>query len=472
MVQVVILAGGPGENLWPLSRQKMPKQFLKLLDNDLSLFQITINRFKTLKSKYADIDFELTIVCNDSNKFLAKQQTLEIDSEFKFLIIAEPINRKTTAAITSALERFNEDDSVLVIPSDQIWDDDEFCKCIMKLISNNHEGISFIGVNPYYPATRFGYLKSKNGKLISFKEKPTYDESKTYINSEDNSYYWNSGVLFFKKKIMIEEINKNYKDIVSNMKNIMINSECNDNILSLNNSLYQNIDSVSIDYGVLEKYKNGFVIDYNNYWIDIDNYKSLFDFSKKDKNYNLLKSTDDNNIITIDTENCLIHSDHKLVTTIGVSNMVIIDTRDSLLVAEKNASLNVSNIVKILKSRSRSEHVVNPINYKPWGWFINLDGSDFTGHKVKKICVYPNHRLSLQSHKERSEHWTIVKGLARVQLGYDIHELKVNQTLYIPKGVVHRLENIGEEDVEFIETQIGSYIGEDDITRYDDDFGR
>lgn len=471
MIQVVILAGGPGENLWPLSRQKMPKQFLKLLDNDMSLFQITVNRFITLKKKYLEYEFKLTVVCNDSNKFLVKQQALEIE-EFNFDIIAEPINRKTTAAITSALELFNDEDMVLVIPSDQIWDENEFCECVLKLLLKNHEGISFIGVKPYYPATRFGYLKSKDGKLISFKEKPTYDESMTYINSEDSSYYWNSGVLFFMKKTMIDEISKNYKDIILNIKTVMINSDSNDSIISLNKSLFENIDSVSIDFGVLEKYKNGFVIDYNNYWIDIDNYKSLFDFLQKDINYNLLKTNDENNIVTIDTENCLIHSDHKLVTTIGISNMVIIDTRDSLLVAEKNASLNVSEIVKILKSRSRSEHIVNPICYKPWGWFINLDGSDFSGFKVKKICVYAKNRLSLQSHKERSEHWVIIKGTAKIQLGEDFQTLNVNQSLYIPKGVKHRLENIGDEDVEFIETQVGSYIGEDDIERYDDDFGR
>jgi mannose-1-phosphate guanylyltransferase/mannose-6-phosphate isomerase len=470
MLQVVVLAGGAGAKLWPLSRQKMPKQFLKLLNEDKSLFQTTIERINLMKINLNILEIRLVIVCNESNKYFVKQQIDETNIDLEYIILAEPINRNTTSAISVSLEISEDNDKFLVLPTDQLWDNDEFFNCIDKLIKENHKGISLIGVTPYYPATRFGYIKTEDFKLISFKEKPKFESAKKYV--ESGNYLWNSGVLYFDKQTMIDEISKNYASIITESKNIIINSDHTDNIITLNKSLYSNIDSISIDYGILEKYNNGFVLKYNNYWTDIDSFKAVYDYLKKDENYNLLQSNDDNNIIVVDTKNCYIHSEHKLVTSIGVSDLVIVDTRDALLVADKNNATNVSEIVKVLNSRSRSELVVNPICYKPWGWYTNLDGSDYTGYKVKKICVYPGFRLSLQTHQERSEHWIVVKGKAKVQVGKDFHKLTKNQSVYIPKEVLHRIENIGEEDVVFIETQIGNYLGEDDIKRFDDDYGR
>lgn len=472
MIQVILLAGGTGEKLWPLSRQKMPKQFLKLLDNDKSLFQLAIDRYLILKDKL-NMEIELIIVCNDTNKFLAKQQADEIiNDNFIYKIIAEPISKRTTSAIVAALEICDDENNILVMNSDQVWDDIEFLHCVSKLISNDKKNsISLIGVKPYYPATRFGYIKSENGNVCGFIEKPTSELALEYISNKKNSYLWNSGVMYFTKKTLIDKISVNYSDIIVKVKNSMIKSECINNIITLNLDELLSVKEVSIDNSVLENYKDGYVIEYNNYWTDIDNFKSLFDFLQKDKNYNLLKS-DNENIITVDTKNCYIYSSNKLVTSIGVSDLIIVDTRDALLVAEKNSSLKVNEIVKILKSRSRSEHIVNPICYKPWGWFINLDGSDFSGHRVKKLCVYPGYRLSLQSHKERSEHLIIVEGKARVQIGDDFHIVDVNKSIYIPRGVIHRMENIGDGNLQFIETQVGNYLGEDDIIRHEDDFGR
>ncbi len=473
MIQVIVLAGGLGEKLWPLSRQRMPKQFLKLIDNEKSLFQITINRFMELKKQISEDELNLIIVCNENNKYLVKQQTDEIINNDidSYTIIAEPINKKTTAAIAVALEFAEYNDNILVIPSDQVWDDFEFCQCVKNLVSLKNDGISLIGIKPYYPATRFGYINSKDNKLISFKEKPDIDSALEYINNKDSIYLWNTGVLYFKKKVMIDELTNKYNKILIDAKNIVNNSESINNIITLTLEDYEFIEEISIDNSILENYENGYVIEYKNYWNDIDNFKSLFDYLPKDKDFNLIQSLNDN-VLTINTSNSFIHSAHKLVTTIGISDLVIIDTRDSLLVAEKNSSLNVNEMVTLLKSRSRSEHVVNPVCYKPWGWYIDLEGSDYSGHKVKKICVYPNQRLSLQSHKDRSEHWTIVKGKAKVQIGEDTHNLEANKSIYIPKGVLHRIENIGVENIEFIEIQIGAYLGEDDIIRYHDDFGR
>lgn len=474
MIQIVVLAGGAGEKLWPLSRQKMPKQFLKLLNDNTSLFQNTITRILDFINymKLENNQVKLTVICNDSNKFMVKDELKELIPDIEHNIIAEPISRGTTAAIAISLELSDDNDNMLIIPSDQIWDSHEFSMCIKKLFDSNKNCISLIGITPYYPATRFGYIQIDNNKLVKFNEKPNNEDAIKYINSETKDYLWNSGVLFFKNKIMYSEIKRNCNHILEQIKLVINNSEHNDNIISLNKNLFSNVDSLSIDYSVLENYKDGFVIKYNNYWTDIDGFKSLFDYHQKDKNYNLLQSKDNENIITVDTKNSYIYSENKLVTTLGISDMIIVDTHDSLLVANRNSSPDVPEIVKILKSQSRSEHIVNPICYKPWGWYLNFEGSDYSGHRVKKICVYPNCRLSLQSHKERSEHWIIVKGNAKVRIGEDHFNMTINQTLYIPKGVLHRLENIGEENVEIIETQIGNYLGEDDIIRYEDDFGR
>jgi mannose-1-phosphate guanylyltransferase/mannose-6-phosphate isomerase len=471
MLNIVILSGGTGEKLWPISREKMPKQYLKLLNEQRSLFEVLLNRILKLQN-FINIKINLFVVCNDNNKFLVKDLLENNMKLIPYLIISEPKNRNTTAAISTVLELLSDNDNILILPSDQLWDDNEFCQCIQNMININSENIKFLGIHPYFPATRFGYIETKDNKLVSFKEKPNVEVATDYIKNKNEKYLWNSGVLYFKKKTMIDEINKRYQDIISLIKTTIINSSSKDNILSLNKSLYSNIESVSIDYGILEKYKNGDVVQYDNYWMDIDNFKSLYDVQEKDKNFNHIHACDKNNVITKDTNNSYIYSENKLITTIGISDLVIVDTRDSLLIANKNLSDQVSDIVRTLKSQSRSEQVVNPFCYKPWGWYLNLEGSDYSGHKVKKICVYPNKRLSLQSHKNRSEHWIIVSGSAKVQVGNDILLLNKNQSVYIPKEVIHRIENIGEDNVEFIETQIGDYLGEDDIIRYQDDYNR
>ena len=471
MINVVVLAGGAGEKLWPLSRQKMPKQFLKLLNNQNSLFQNTLNRIIELLNYIPKTNLKIIVICNESNKYMVKDELKEILPDINHTIIAEPSNRSTAAAISVALELTEPEDDILVLPSDQIWDDIEFCKSIKLLIDENKNCISMIGITPYYPATRFGYIHVENNNLISFEEKPDNDTAKNYVNKETKDYLWNSGVLYFKNKIMYDLI-KEKLNIIPQVKKVIDNSEFINNILTLNNSLFCNVDSISIDYGILEKYKNGFVLKYDSYWTDIDGFKSLFDYHEKDKNYNLIHSKKDDNILTLDTKNSYIYSENKLITTLGVSNLIIIDTYDSLLVANRDSSPEVPKLVNVLKSQSRSEHIVNPICYKPWGWYLNFDGNDYCGYRVKKICIYPKNRMSLQSHKERSEHWIVIKGIGKAQIGDDEFNIVVNQSFFIPKGVKHRLENIGEENLELIETQIGSYLGEDDIVRYEDDFGR
>ena len=338
-----------------------------------------------------------------------------------------------------------------------------------SFIKNN--GISLIGIKPYYPATRFGYIQVDNEDLVDFKEKPDSETANEYVNNNTKNYLWNSGVLYFKNKYMIEQFHIEEKDLYQKIKIVLNNSEQINKIISLNKELFSNIKSIPFEKSILEKNKSGIVFTYNHYWTDIDSFKSLYDFLNKDKNYNLIQSKDDN-IISLDTKESFIYSDNKLVSTIGVKDLLIIDTYDSLLVANKKDADKISDIVNILKAQGRSEHIINPICYKPWGWYLNLDGNDNSGFRGKKICVYPKSRLSLQSHQERSEHWVIIKGSGKVQLGEDELILSKNQSIFVPKGVKHRIENILDEDLLLIETQVGNYLGEDDIKRWKDDFGR
>lgn len=474
MLQIIVLAGGAGIQLWPLSREKMPKQFINLLDNESSLFQKTIHRLVNFKEYDFSInkDIRLIILCNESNKFLVKNLLDEIENCYDYIIVSEPINRSTAAAIAIGLELSNKDDDILIVPSDQIWDNYQFYICIDKMLKSNYNGFKFIGITPYYPATRFGYIQVDNEMLIDFKEKPDSETANEYVNHNTKNFLWNSGVLFFKNKEMIDKFKTEEKDLLQKIKIVLNNSDQNNKIISLNKELFSNIKNISLEKAILEKHKSGIVFTYNHYWTDIDSFKSLYDFLNKDKDYNLIQSKVENNIITIDTEDSFIYSDNKLVSTIGVKDLLVIDTYDSLLVANKKDADKISEVVKVLKAKGRSEHIINPICYKPWGWYLNLEGTDYSGYKVKKICIYSGKRLSLQSHKERTEHWVIVKGTGKVQLGDDELTLSKNQTVFIPKGIKHRVENISNDDLILIETQVGNYLGEDDITRYDDDFGR
>lgn len=237
--------------------------------------------------------------------------------------------------------------------------------------------------------------------------------------------------------------------------------------IKLNKEYFEKVEKISVDYAIMEKQENGKVISYNGYWCDIGSFEALYNHCDKDNNGNIL--SDD--VVTINTKNCLIDSD-KLVTTIGLEDLIIIDDRDSLLITKKSDSQDVKKIVKELENKKRNEVICHSKVYRPWGWYINIDGNDYSGFKVKKIGVYPGKRLSLQSHNKRSEHWVITKGKAKVQVGMNFLILNANQYVYIPKESLHRMENIGENVVEFVETQIGEYLGEDDIIRYEDDFGR
>ena len=460
MLNIVIMCGGSGTRLWPLSRVKLPKQFLNLTSDDNTMFQLTCLRVKNIQYEC------LYIICNQEHMFIAKKQLEDLGIK-NYKLIGEPFGKNTCAAIATACYLIKPESNILVMSSDHIWNDTLFTDSVNKGMELLDDGIVVFGIKPSYAETGYGYLKFEGNDLDCFVEKPNKEKAEEYLKS--NNHLWNSGNFLFSNKMMTKEITTFANDIYIDVSNTLLNSgDLTKDEVKLNKTYFEKVRDESIDYAVMENHKTGKVIMYDGYWSDIGSFKALHDHLEKDSNGNVLNG----DIKCIETSNSLIKSENKLVTTLGVDNLIVIDTRDTLFIADKEKSQDVKLFVKDLKKENRQETVIHALAYRPWGWYINIDGNDHSGSKVKRIGVYPGKKLSLQSHNHRSEHWVVVKGQAKVQVGKDFHLLHKNQSVYIPIGVLHRMENVGDEMVEFIETQIGNYLGEDDIIRYEDDFGR
>lgn len=458
---VVIMCGGSGSRLWPLSRTLHPKQFLNLTDKKLSMFQISCKHAISMNPS------KIIVVCNIKHNFLIQNQMTELNFD-NYTIISEPFGRDTSAAIASASLVCNKDDNILILTADHFWDENKLNNIIIEGINiiKNSKSIVFVGIKPTHPETGYGYIKYENDDVIEFVEKPNLEKAIKYL--ESTNYLWNSGIFLFNNDLIQNEFQTHAKDIFNSVKITLDKSTVTNKQIILNPSYFEKIRSKSIDYTVMEKHTNGKVIKYDGYWRDIGSFKSLYEHMEKNTDNNVITG----DIKTINTKNCLINSDNRLITTIGINNIIIMDTPDALLVADMEESQTVKDLVGILESENHHEIISHTKVYRPWGWYINIDGDDYSGSKIKRICVYPGKRLSLQSHYHRSEHWVITKGQAKVQIGKDFLILGPNQHIYIPKETLHRMENIGDELVEFVETQIGDYLGEDDIVRYEDDFGR
>ena len=477
MSQIIftILCGGSGSRLWPKSREKLPKQLLKLT-NDYTMLQNTILRIKKFQTY---LDIKIQIICNIDHYFIIEQQIEEL-KEIKndIIIITEPKGRDSAPALCIASLLNNINDYTFIIPSDHIFDDDKFVQCCQDSINYLNSSIVTFGINPDRIETGYGYIKIGNNNITEqFVEKPNYELAKKYI--EEGTYYWNAGIFGFKNSNMVLCFEKYAQDILEVCKRTLENTDMNNKIIHLSN-LFLESKSISIDYAIMEKicidedFKINVIpitLPYNGYWNDIGSYEALYN--------EVIKQNSDNNknfiigdVINFNTSNCYIDSENKLTAIIGVNNLVVINTQDSLLICDKDKTQDVKLIVQELKKYNRSEYMFHKKVFRPWGWYINVEGNDYNGFKIKRIAVYPGKRLSLQSHNYRSEHWVIVKGNAKVQVGNDNFILNSDQNIYIPIKTLHRIENIGNELLEFTETQIGDYLGEDDIIRYEDDFGR
>lgn len=454
----IILCGGSGTRLWPISRTLMPKQFVKLFNN-MSLFQLTVQR----NNKLCENQF---IVSSIDQYFLALDQMEELKIENSRYLL-EPLGRNTAPAIALACMNLNEDEIVLVTPSDHLIKDEiEYKKAIQKAIqfAEDNKLVTF-GVTPKFAETGFGYIESVNEYDVrAFHEKPDFETATSYLSS--GNYYWNSGMFCFKAGIFLEELKKYSSEIFDACDNAFKNASKN-GIIRIKQEDMSLIPEDSIDYAVMEKSNIVKVIHSNISWSDVGSFDSLFEEFEKDSNGNTINA----NHIAIDSKNNLIYGNkRKKIATIDIENLMVIDTGDALLISKKGSSQKVKKVVEQLKIKNSELCRVHTTGYRPWGSYTVLEESN--GYKIKRIDVKPGKRLSLQKHFHRSEHWIVVSGTATVIVGDEKRLVRPNESTYIKAGEIHRLENEGRIPVVLIEAQVGEYTGEDDIIRLEDDFDR
>ena len=466
MIVPIILSGGSGTRLWPLSRKLHPKQFIDLV-NDTTLFQDTILRLP----KYVANPL---IICNEEHRFLAAEQLRQINKESNGIIL-EPIGKNTAPAIALAALKFinnGEDPLLLVLSADHLIQNiDAFHQSIKvaEKLAENNKLVTF-GIVPDKAETGYGYIKANIDntadyyKIQSFTEKPNEEDAKKYLDS--GNYLWNSGMFMFKASIYLQELEKFEPEILASCKKSCQTEYKDKDFIRLNNDEFRQCPEQSIDYGVMEHTEGAMVVPLDANWSDIGSWDALWNAKNKDKNGNVSEG----DVILDEVKNTYAYSSNRLVSVIGVSDLVIIDTQDALLVADKKYSQNIKNIVNQLKQDNRSEADNHRKVFRPWGYYDSIDADD--GFQVKRILVNPGAKLSLQKHEHRAEHWVVVKGVAKVTCGDKTFSLKENQSTYIPKGEVHRLENQEGVDLEIIEIQTGDYLGEDDIIRLEDDYQR
>ena len=478
MVNFVVLCGGSGSRLWPKSREMLPKQFLKMT-NEKTMLQNTLLRILTILQREEDSNInihKIIIICNDNHSHIVEYQVQELQLSLNILVIAEPKGRDSAPAICIASLIDEEEQTTFIMPCDHILEDEQFVHSYSEAIPYLETSIVTFGIKPSHIETGYGYIKT-NKKFITeeFIEKPNYENAKKFF--EDPNFLWNAGIFAFKNKNMIKCFKKYCPDILEICISTLEHSNAQLNIIHLSENEFGSCRSISIDYSVMEPLCKDNEIDvqkitipYNFHWNDLGSFSAVFDECVKNDDNNVFKG----DILALQTKDCYIEGDERLITTINVNNLIIIDTADALLICNKNSSQNVKKIVDVLKQDKREHILYHKKVFRPWGWFKNIEGLDNgnDGFKVKRIAVYPGKRLSLQSHNFRSEHWVIVKGKAKVTLDNEELYLEQDQSVYIPLKSLHRIENIGEELLEFTETQIGNYLGEDDIIRYEDDFGR
>jgi mannose-1-phosphate guanylyltransferase/mannose-6-phosphate isomerase len=464
----VILAGGSGTRLWPLSRTLFPKQFLNL-GSEHSLLQQTMLRATACCAG------KPVIVCNEEHRFLTAEQLRAIDKQ-DATILLEPAARNTAPAIAAAawfIMAKSPDAIIAVMSADHLIDDnDAFKACLNTAIGPATENsLATFGVPPTQPETGFGYIRADvsagtDGALpiIEFVEKPDAQTAQRYL--DEGGYFWNAGIFVFKASAYLEVLQENEADMHRQTKLAVEQAKVDLDFVRLDADAFAAVRSESIDYAIMERTQNRVVIPLTTSWSDVGSWQAVFDTGAADDDGNVCIG----DTITLESQNCYVHADSRLVATIGLHNIGIIETIDSVLVTDLSRSQDTRVIAQILKSKKRSEVDVHATVYRPWGSYESL--AQDTRFQVKRIIVKPGAKLSLQKHFHRSEHWIVVKGTALVTVGEKEIMLTENESTYIPLGELHRMENPGSIPLILIEVQSGSYLGEDDIVRFDDVYGR
>ncbi|MDB4037945.1 mannose-1-phosphate guanylyltransferase/mannose-6-phosphate isomerase [Candidatus Thioglobus sp.] len=464
----VIISGGSGTRLWPLARKKHPKQYFSFFGNN-TLFQDTIIRLKGLANLSDPI-----IICNVDHRFLVAEQCQQL-GVINPTILLEPLGKNTAPAIAAAALqslKYSDDSVLLVLSADHIIDDiDSFHNAINIANKQATEGkMVALGVLPTSSNTNFGYIKSSsennNGafKVEEFIEKPTLSKAKEFL--EQGNYFWNSGIFMFKASTVISELSTYTPLTVKAVRRSIDRASEDLGFIHLDKKAFESCHSNSIDYAIMEKSINLVIVPFNAGWSDVGSWSALYEVSKKDQNGNVLSG----DTIAVDTSNSYVNANHHMVATIGVDNLIIVDTPDATLIASKDRVDEVKRVVKSLQANEHEVVIKNRKVYRPWGWYDSIEEGLY--FQVKRLHVNPGAKLSLQMHHKRAEHWVVVSGSATVTNGEDIFTLSQGDSTYIPIKTIHCLENKTKQFLEVIEVQSGSYMGEDDIIRFEDIYGR
>lgn len=456
----VIMAGGSGSRLWPLSRTHYPKQFIPLV-NDQSLLQNTLTRLSSLSIS------EPIVICNNEHRFMVAEQLRNIDFD-NASIILEPVGRNTAPAI--ALAAFNAlkdgvDPILLVLAADHvITNEQSFIESISKAKEAAHDGMLVtFGIVPTHPETGYGYIKQ--GKQLenslyqveAFVEKPDFETAESYFSSK--SYCWNSGMFLFKASAYLNELKKFNSEIYDICQSAIASTYSDLDFIRIRKDIFENCPDDSIDYAVMEHTDKAIVVPMDAGWSDVGSWSALWDVQNKDDSGNACRG----DVILDSTTNSYIYAQNKLVSTVGVSDLVIVETKDAVLVAHKNKVQNVKNIVNQLKELGRNEYQQHLDIYRPWGKHEQI--AEGERYHVKKVTVRPGEKTATQIHYHRAEHWIVVSGTAKVLNGDEEYLVSENQSTYIPIGSPHSFENPGKFNLELVEVRTGNYLSEDDIVR-------
>lgn len=476
MIIPTILAGGSGTRLWPLSRRLYPKQFINFIDQG-SLFQKSIQRLA------GDTKFEKPlVVCNDEHRFVILEQIHQGDVDVNKVLL-EPVRRNTAPAIISTALYANQhydDPTLVVLPSDHYIENIDLFIEVIKFgadVAEDGKIVTF-GITPTDAATEYGYIKKgepyreqdvnpdtlHSWGVSCFTEKPDFETAQKYLQTE--SYLWNSGIFMFKASTMITAAEKHKSEIVDTCQQAIKKGHGDDLLLTFEKASFEKAQNISIDYAVMEKTDNIVVIELNSGWSDLGSWASLWQVFPKDKDNNVVSG----DVVQQNTTNSYLYSSDRLVATVNIDNLAVIETKDVVFISDLKSASDVKDIVATLNLENRPEVNLPSRVYRPWGDYEEIDQSK--RYKVKRLTVKPGSTLSLQKHYHRSEHWIVVSGTALVTRGEEQILLKEDQSTYIPQGEIHRIENPGKINLEIIEVQSGDYLEEDDIVRFEDVYGR
>lgn len=478
----VILCGGSGTRLWPLSREQYPKQLLALVDED-TLLQATVKRIAELENILDDVTVKTpVIVTNESHRFLVAEQLREICPSKPYILL-EPEAKNTAPALSLAahfIKELSPNALMLVMPADHVINQpDKFLEAIKSGVPfTDNNGLVTFGIVPTHAETGYGYIQtsdsSAQSEIVEFVEKPDLSTAKSYV--EKGNYVWNSGMFLFHASTWLDAINSFRSDIADAVSRTFDTKKADMDFIRVDDALFSQCPSESIDYAVMENVANsdsanstpfkGYVVSLDAGWSDIGSWDSLWDISTKNDQGNVIKGS----VYLEDTSNSMIFAENRIVSVIGLNDIVVVETADAIMIADKSQCQSVKKIVKQLANEKRPEINTHRKVFRPWGSYESIDQGD--RFQVKRIVVSPGSQLSLQMHHHRAEHWIVVTGTAKVTRGDEVTLISENESTYIPLGVKHRLENPGAIPLEIIEVQSGSYLGEDDIVRYQDDYGR